>query len=152
MSSIVQKISPEIENIAKNLNLYLIDIKYFKENDEFMLEIYLDSKGGLTMDQCEEATKEINKYLDETDPIKDTYTLIVSSPGLYRPLVTDLDLTLAIDNMVEVKLKTPSKGKYELIGVLKDFSESSYFLVDDNDNLIDIKRSEVKKISKAIII
>lgn len=150
MNGILNKVSPTIERIISDLNLYLIDIKYYKENSEYLLEIYIDSKGGLTMDQCEEATKEINKYLDTEDPIKDTYTLIVSSPGLDRPLKTNLDLELAIDSEVELNFYSAFNGQKKIYGYLLGFTDESYIIKNEKDDEIEIEKSSVSKINKAI--
>lgn len=150
MNGILNKLSPTIERIISDLNLYLIDIKYYKENSEYLLEIYIDSKGGLTMDQCEEATKEINKYLDTEDPIKDTYTLIVSSPGLDRPLKTNLDLELAIDSEVELNFYSAFNGQKKIYGYLLGFTDESYIIKNEKDDEIEIEKSSVSKINKAI--
>ena len=140
MNGILNKVSPTIERIISDLNLYLIDIKYYKENSEYLLEIYIDSKGGLTMDQCEEATKEINKYLDTEDPIKDTYTLIVSSPGLDRPLKTNLDLELAIDSEVELNFYSAFNGQKKIYGYLLGFTDESYIIKNEKDDEIEIEK------------
>lgn len=150
MSSIEKRISPDIKRIVNELDLYLIDIKYFKENSDFILEIYIDSKGGLTMDQCEEATREINTYLDDKDPIEDQYTLIVSSPGLDRPLKTDTDFYLAIDNELEISFYSSFNGKKKIYGLLDNFDDDYFYITDDNGESLEIERSEVSKITKAI--
>lgn len=150
MSGILNKISPKIEEIISDLNLYLIDMKYYKENSEFLLEIYIDSKGGLTMDQCEEATREINKYLDTEDPIEDTYTLIVSSPGLDRPLKTNLDLELAIGSEIELTFYSNFNGQKKIYGNLVGFTDKYYIVKNEKDEEIEIEKSSVSKINKAI--
>lgn len=149
MDSLIKKIKPEIKAIVESLNLYLIDIKFFKEIKDYLLEIFIDEKGGLTMDRCEEASKEINRYLDEKDPINQEYTLIVSSPGLDRSLETDLDFELAKDYEVEVNFYTSLKGQKKIYGILKNIDDEKIYLTLD-DEQVEISRNEVSKITKSI--
>ncbi|MDO4161693.1 MAG: ribosome maturation factor RimP [Pseudomonadota bacterium] len=45
-----------------------------------------DHSRDLTVDDCAEVSRRLSDVLDEKDPIKDKYSLEVSSPGLDRPL------------------------------------------------------------------
>lgn len=150
LSQLVEKIRPNIEKIISDLDLYLIDIKFLNRNSENYLEIYIDNKGGLTMDECEEATRAINEYLDEEDPIQKSYSLIVSSPGLDRPLETDLDFYLALDEELEINFYQPYKGQKKIFAILKAYDDDSFEVVDDQGNNIILDRSLVSKMQKAI--
>lgn len=45
-----------------------------------------DHSRDLTVDDCAEVSRKLSDVLDEKDPIKEKYSLEVSSPGLDRPL------------------------------------------------------------------
>lgn len=150
MSQIINNISPDIKELVNDMDLYLIDIKYYNRDSQFFLEIYIDSKDGLTMDECEEATREINKYLDSTDPIDNEYSLIVSSPGLDRPLVTDLDLELALGQELEINFYGSYNGQKRMYGYLIDYDDQFFDIEDGFDNKHKIERSSVSKMTKAI--
>lgn len=146
----LKEIKASIEKITDKLDLYLIDLAYRKDHGQYLLEVFIDSKGGLTMDQCEEATRAINLYLDEEDPIKNEYTLIVSSPGLDRPLVNDLDFFLAKDFDLEINLYEPIMGQKKKYGKLYDYDDESIYIINEKDQREIIDRKNISKANKAV--
>lgn len=53
------------------------------------LQVMIDVIGGsreINVDDCAKVSRALSAVLDEKDPIKDKYSLEVSSPGLDRPL------------------------------------------------------------------
>lgn len=71
----MENIKKALETPLKKLNMWIDDIKYFKKT----LYITLDSDEIINIDRIVEATKVINKVLDENDFIKEKYLLDVSS-------------------------------------------------------------------------
>ncbi len=52
-----------------------------------VLQIMADRpEGGIEVDDCAEISTTVSAVLDVEDPLEDTYTLEVSSPGIDRPL------------------------------------------------------------------
>jgi len=76
------KIKDLIEKPLEEIGLSIYKIEYVKEDNEFILRIYLDCDTGVDMDTCVRATNVINPIIDEADPIKDSYILEVSSKGV----------------------------------------------------------------------
>ena len=76
--------------IEKN-NFELVDVEFVKEGQNWFLRLYVDKPGGILIDDCELVSREVEKLLDESDPIEQAYILEVSSPGLDRPLKKDKD-------------------------------------------------------------
>ena len=71
----MENIKKALETPLKKFNMWIDDIKYFKKT----LYITLDSDEIINIDRVVEATKVINKVLDENDFIKGKYLLDVSS-------------------------------------------------------------------------
>ena len=71
----MENIKKALEDPLKKLNMWIDDIKYSKKT----LYITLDSDEIINIDRVVEATKVINKVLDENDFIKGKYLLDVSS-------------------------------------------------------------------------
>jgi ribosome maturation factor RimP len=61
--------------------LELIDIELKGEISNRLVQVYLDKDGGITLDDCAEFSKRLSTVLDVKNPIKEHYTLEVSSPG-----------------------------------------------------------------------
>lgn len=61
--------------------LELIDIELKGDSHNRLVCVYLDKEGGITLNDCSEFSKRLSVVLDVKDPIKEHYTLEVSSPG-----------------------------------------------------------------------
>ena len=64
-----------VEPIAEQLGLEIWDIRFLKEGTTWYLRIFIDKDGGVSIDDCVEMTRAINKPLDEADPIEQAYCL-----------------------------------------------------------------------------
>ena len=91
---------------VKNLGYELWDIEYYKEPTEWILEVTIetDKDGGISIDDCEKVHRAIGPIIDEADPIENSYSLLVSSPGLDRELKKDFHFMRYINHEVTVKL------------------------------------------------
>ncbi len=83
------------------------------------LQIMIERKDrkDIVVEDCAKASRAISEILDEKDPIKDRYSLEVSSPGLDRPLVTlehfqrFAGSEAKLETSVEVEKRKRFKGK-----------------------------------------
>ena len=96
----------------------LVDIEFAKKYGQDNLTIYIDCPLGITFEDCEKAHAEVDKIMDELDPLEGAYVLNVSSPGLDRHFKTQRDFERNYNREVEIKLNAPIKGKKYLEGVL----------------------------------
>ena len=71
--------------VAEEQGVDLIDCEYKKEGQKLFLRLYIDKRGGVTLDDCEKFHNAVEPLIDEgTDADEDFFE--VSSPGLTRPL------------------------------------------------------------------
>ena len=70
-----------VRPITDELGLDLWDVRFEKEGSTWYLRIFLDKEEGVNIDDCENVSRRLSPILDETDPIVQSYTLEVSSPG-----------------------------------------------------------------------
>jgi ribosome maturation factor RimP len=92
--------------------------------------------GGVSIDDCVEMTHAIDGPLDELDPIKDAYTLEVSSPGAERALTRDEHFEKYIGSKVMVKLIRPLDGKREFKGILKGYDKGDVTVETDDTSFV----------------
>jgi len=128
-----QLVEGHVRNIIADTQLELVDVEYVKERDWY-LRVYLDKKGGLEIEDCQWVSDRLEKTLDELDPIKESYYLEVSSPGLDRPLKKERDFARHTGDKVEVSTFAPVNGQKIIVGTLLG-------LVDGNIHL-DINGSD----------
>ena len=124
------------------LGFTLCDVEFVKEHGDWVLTLYIDKPGGVTIDDCERVSRAVDPMLDEADPIEQGYFLSVSSLGLDRPLKKDADYERNLGKRVEVKLFAPKDGKKEFVGELLRF--------DENIVVIRLEKGELTLERKAI--
>jgi ribosome maturation factor RimP len=95
-------LQPVIE--AQGYDLW--ELEYAPGRGNATLRIYIDtaSHAGITVDDCEKASRAISEVLDATDPIPGNYTLEVSSPGIERPLRTASHFAPYVGEQVSVEM------------------------------------------------
>ncbi|MDP1678041.1 MAG: ribosome maturation factor RimP [Bacteroidota bacterium] len=86
MSSIPDKIHSILQPITEELNVYIVEVVLRGERTSKVIEVYVDSDSGITLDQCSDISRKLSEKLDELDLITGRYRLDVSSPGLDRSL------------------------------------------------------------------
>jgi ribosome maturation factor RimP len=123
-----------VTSIIQETNLELVDVEYVKERDWY-LRIFLDKPGGLEVDDCQWVSEKLEDRLDELDPIKESYILEVSSPGLDRPLKKDTDFARHVGEKVEIHTFAPLNGQKTIVGTLVGLA--------DNDIHVNVDGSEM---------
>ena len=85
----LNKIKLDITPLLEGLELSLYSIDFKEENGVYTLEIVVDKKGDIDIDEITKATELINEYLDKEDPIDKEYQLLVESRGIEREFCVD---------------------------------------------------------------
>ena len=96
------------------------------------LRVYIDSPGGIVLDDCETVSRQVSALLDVEDPISGEYLLEISSPGLNRPLTRLKDFNDWTGHRAIIKQKDPNLGvgKLEVILIGVENSELHVSLKD----------------------
>lgn len=145
MASIENRVEDLIKEKIEHLGYELYDVEYSKEAKDFYLRIFIDSKNGISLEDCEKVSNEINDPLDKSNIISESYFLEVSSPGIEKILRKDKHLQSNIGEEIEVKLfKKDDKGNKNYQGILKSFNEKE-IVVETNEEVI-IERKNIAQI------
>lgn len=142
MSKIEKDVEALVEPIASSLGYELVEVQYIKMSNGYNLTIFIDSKNGINIDDCEKLHRAIDEPLDELNPTNDTpYILNVSSCGLDRPLKNLKDYLRGVGREVEVKFYAPIENKKSIIGVIDSTNEKELVLNIENEIIkIDISK------------
>ena len=103
--------------------LELVDIEFKREARGWVLRIYIDKEGGVSLNDCTLLSQQLGDVLDVEDPIDTPYILEVSSPGLTRPLKGTKDYQRYIGRLVKIKTYKEIYGKKVFIGELLGLKE-----------------------------
>lgn len=110
----------------------LCDVEFAKEYGNWVLTLFIDKEGGVTIDDCERISRLVDPILDEADPIEQAYFLSVSSLGLDRPLKKEKDYRRNLGKEITVRLYAPVEGKKEFSGTLDAFDADGFTLIENN--------------------
>lgn len=143
-ANIEQLVEQLVQDIIHDSDIELVDVEYVKERDWY-LRVFIDKPGSIEVDDCQMISEQLEKKLDALDPIKESYYLEVSSPGLDRPLKKDKDFTRHIGDKIEIHTFAPINGEKTIIGILKAFDDNN-ITVDVNDMPISIPREKISQV------
>ena len=88
--------------VAASSGLDLVDVEMKRGGTGPVVRIFLDKPGRISLDELENASREISAILDVEDPIGRSYTLEVSSPGMTRPLKGAADFQRVVSKNVHI--------------------------------------------------
>lgn len=145
MSKIEEKVENLVEPKVQELGYTLYDVEYVKEGKDYYLRIYIDKDTGISLEDCELVSNNLNEILDQADYIKEQYFLEVSSPGIERVLKKDKHLRNNIGAKVQVKLFKPFNGQKQYEGILKKFTEATITIKTASQDL-EIERQNIGQI------
>lgn len=112
-----EELSQLLEPAITDLGLELVGIEFSPNAGGSLLRVYIDeAERGVTIDDCERASREISALLDVNDPVAGRYTLEVSSPGLERPLFTLVHFERFMGEQVKLAVNLPVDGRRRFQG------------------------------------
>jgi ribosome maturation factor RimP len=115
---LLQEVREAVEPILQSQGFELVDLEYQRESRGWVLRIYLDREGGVTLDDCVGVSHEVGAVLEVKDVIPTAYVLEVSSPGLTRPLKKPEDFNRFRNQLVKIRLYQPLDGRKNFKGTL----------------------------------
>ncbi len=127
MSDVEGQVREIADRVAKSLGLEIWDIEFRGTGGKArMLRIYIDrpsDPNGPNLEDCENVSREVSTILDVEDPIKGSYTLEVSSPGLDRKLRNAGDYERFQGSLVKLQTLEPIEGNRNFEGRLQKVSD-----------------------------
>ena len=102
--------------VVQAMGYELLGTEHITNGKASTLRIYIDSERGINLDDCSRVSHQVEGVLEVNDPIKGTYNLEVSSPGLDRPLFTLDHFQRFIGAAVKIKLREKIEGKRNFVG------------------------------------
>lgn len=118
-----EKIKQLVEILLTAEAMELVHVECLKMKSRWLVRIYIDKEGGITLDDCTEISNQLGDILDVHDTPPGPYTLEVSSPGLDRPLTRDKDFIGCRGRTVRVTVGAKIEGIRNFRGKLIDYLE-----------------------------
>ena len=116
------QIQRQVEELAESLviseGMELVDLEYRMQGPRWLLRLFIDKEGGVTVDDCANISRQLGDLLDVRDIIPQAYVLEVSSPGLNRPLRKKEDFSRFAGRKVQLRLVSSLDGRKKIVGDL----------------------------------
>jgi ribosome maturation factor RimP len=133
-----------IEPVLEPDGIELVEVEFKPEGGRWVLRLYIDSRLGVKLDDCEFVSRQVGALLDIKDPIKRPYTLEVSSPGINRILRKEKDFNLFAGSPVRLKTRRKVAGRRNFQGILKGM-ENSKIVIDIDGDRMEISPEDLEK-------
>ena len=146
---IAQSVMDLIEPVLEAEGLELVDVEYKKEGPNWILRIFINKEGGVTIADCQKVSHLTGDLIDVEETIKIPFNLEVSSPGLDRSLKREKDFLKFKGKRIRLHSLSPIDNKRKFTGILADFKDQIIF-IDLDGKPFEIPLSQVAKANLVI--
>lgn len=134
-----------IDPVVRAAGVELYDLEVGRMKGKILLRVYIDREGGVTIDNCEAVSREIEAMLDVEDPIPTSYVLEVSSPGLDRPLKKPKDFKRFSGKKVRLVTREPIEKQNFFVGEIELATDDAVVLLLPRDRKIAIPYDNISR-------
>lgn len=117
-AEIIRQVMEVLSPLLLEEEMECVDLEYRREARGWVLRLYIDKEGGVTLDDCTRINQKAGRLLDVADLIETPYHLEVSSPGLTRPLKNERDFIKYQNRLILVKTVEPIGNQRQFKGRL----------------------------------
>ena len=120
--------------LIRAMGYEMLGIEQLAQGRHSIIRIYIDGAAGITLSDCERVSVQATGVLDVEDPVRGSYNLEVSSPGLDRPLFTLEHFQRHLGSEARVQLRSKLEGRRKLSGRIEAVdAETVVIRVEDMD-------------------
>ena len=123
------------ERVARSHGLEIWDIVTRRETTGQVVRVFIDRPGpaatpeeSVSIEDCEQVSREIGTILDVEDPLPFAYTLEVSSPGLDRPLRGEQDYLRFAGRLAKIVVSEAVDNQKAFEGRLRGIEDRTVLL------------------------
>ena len=132
---VISAIRPEVEQTANDYGYELVQITFGGRGSGRVISVFIDKPGGVTADDCQDMAERLSLLLDAMDPLDGPYHLVVSSPGVERPLLSAGDF---------VRFSGRQAAVTDIDGEEKRTREGTLLGVEDGHVLLQTAKGETR--------
>lgn len=98
----IARLKTLVGSVIDDEELFLFEISVKPYSHQLRIEIFVDSKDGVTVDRLSSLSRKLTDAIDTGAIINEDYRIDVSSPGIDRPLVYDWQYRRNIGRVLEI--------------------------------------------------
>ena len=146
ISVIRDRVFTLIEPMLEASGFELVEVEYLSMHGRWILRLYIDKEGGVTIDDCADVSRDLGDIIDVKEIIDHEYVLEVSSPGFNRPLRKEKDFIRFIGSRIKLKMNRDINGQKNFTGKLMDYSNRIIYLdLETGGKLIELPFDDIEK-------
>lgn len=119
LQTILEKVEDLLAPIFGHMGYELIERELQMEGGRWVLRLYIDKPEGVTIDDCERASRGVEDVIEIEGLVPQAYALEVSSPGINRPLRRREDFERFQGSTIRLKTREPIAGRSNYKGTLE---------------------------------
>lgn len=137
-----------IQPQANGLGMEIVRVRIMGGNRP-LLQVMTEKAGGAPTDveDCASLSRAMSDVLEADDPIKDRYTLEVSTPGIDRPLTRAGDFARWTGHAAKLELIRPLDNRRKFQGVITAEKDGMVTLQLDDETELEAEIAELAKAS-----
>jgi ribosome maturation factor RimP len=138
LSAKLNKLDEILRPVVEGLGYELWGIEFRSQGRNSVLRLFIDDQDdGVSVEDCEKVSRQVSGVLDVEDPIRNEFTLEVSSPGMDRPLFRLEQFEDWAGHQVSIRLRMAFDGRRKFQGILKGTEGADVVVVvDDHEYLL----------------
>ncbi len=139
----MEKIRDIVKQLVDSLGLMLDDMEYITHGKRWILRIYIDKEGGVTLDDCQKVSVQLGYVLDTENVIPHAYLLEVSSPGLDRRLKRPDDYLKYKGRLIRLSTTRPYHNRTTFKGRILSAGAGKIQIEAEKTGVVDILFSDI---------
>lgn len=144
-SGIINEVFELAEDLLRESLMEIVDVEFLFEHGRWVLKLYIDKEGGITLDDCAGVSRELGDLIEAKNTIDYPYVLEVSSPGLNRPLKTEKDFIRSIGKIAVLVMSKPINSRKNFTGRVAGVSKGVISLLLNDNTLAELHLKEINK-------
>ena len=120
--------------VIEDLGYKLYDLEDLQYQGQRILRVSIDHEQGIQLEDCVRIDQMLQKLFEENEPIKEGYTLEVSSPGIFRVLKNPEHFRRFTGERIKIRLKKKINGMRQAIGKLCSSTEDGIQFHPENES------------------
>lgn len=133
-----------VRRVVEQLGYQCWGIEFSAGKRRGLLRVFIDHPEGVTHDDCSSVSHQLSGVLDVEDPIRQPYTLEISSPGIERPLLEIEHYRRYAGSRARVNCYAPISGRRKFVGRIGAVQERVVTL-ETSDGCVEIPVDGIKR-------
>lgn len=121
--------------LISGLGYQFVGLRVTPQGRRSLVQLYVDKPGGITIDDCERVSRQVDAVMTVKESIQGEYILEVSSPGLDRLLFTIEQFREQIGKQVSIRMMVPVEGRRNFKGILEEVLEDNLKIRMEKDTV-----------------